>query len=182
MKFDGTRRKYQSLRAKAYQGAIDNLRDHIDSPFSVQSIGIVALEAWERDWVPILDASRRELSWNWAEIFRRFDNEPGRLDIAIWEVRDDDRAQLCGLAMGQLKAHSVNLVGIEGNPSRSHPLRGDLIPIALETGTNYAQITGRSELRIVDPRGARLIHYYTNELGFKLVHPAFGVPYCVRKV
>ena len=113
----------------------------------------------------------RPVTWDWAALSAKFQNvHPKCFNAAIWHDET-----LCGLAVGAVNQDRfVALDFLEGNPDPTHPLKGQVIEIALTMAEAYKQLIGVPELRLhhVDPG---LISSYTVQ-GFALA-PDLGDPH-----
>ncbi|MGE8068567.1 N-acetyltransferase [Pseudomonas sp. NPDC089569] len=83
------------------------------------------------------------------------------LDLAIWYEQN-----LCGLcyATPRRSAICLKVVLLQGDPDKSHPLRGLIAPIAVLAADFYARMLGCREIEIQDP-DPNVIFYY-RDLGF----------------
>lgn len=84
------------------------------------------------------------------------------LDLAIWHQQN-----LCGLCYATPRRSTVclKIVLLEGDPDKSHPLRGLIAPIAILAADFYARMLGCTEIEIQDP-DPNVVFYY-RELGFE---------------
>lgn len=98
-----------------------------------------------------------ELHW---EILLRYDFGATSLELAIWWERE-----LIGLAIATVLADVVLLRFVEGHPGAQAPLKGQRMPIVLDTVIEYAQRIGRSEIRL-KPNNEELRNYYIVNCGF----------------
>lgn len=85
----------------------------------------------------------RLVDWDWQRIVKR--KSGADLDLAIWHGN-----VLCGLAYGQAKAEWLEIGWLEGNPY-GHPLRGQIIDLALTVLGTQAIALGFSETRLKNP-------------------------------
>ena len=69
---------------------------------------------------------------------------------------------------------------LEGAPDPAHPMKGQVLPVALTALVSYCRAIGAREARLVDPVPA-LVPRYAG-LGFTLVKPTGQPPYMVREV
>ena len=109
--------------------------------------------------------------FDWPEIMRR-DNDPDRLDMAIWSGQE----RLAALGLAVTTGQAVILRFLEGDPRQDCPLKGRRILIALETAANYAQAQGKKEIRL-QPVNDKLVDLYEKVYGFKLESPRNETPY-----
>ncbi|WP_095126949.1 N-acetyltransferase [Pseudomonas sp. Irchel s3h14] len=84
------------------------------------------------------------------------------LDLAIWYEQN-----LCGLcyATPRRSAICLKVILLQGDPDKSHPLRGLIAPIAILAADFYARMLGCREIEIQDP-DPNVVFYYL-ELGFE---------------
>jgi len=91
---------------------------------------------------------------------------------------------MCGLALGRPApaAPHLSLYYLEANPDPANPLRGRITRITLATLIRYADLLGKTELRLIDPLPPLVPFYCSTDFGFRLVTPAKGAPYCSRSI
>ncbi|KIY41847.1 hypothetical protein TZ03_03815 [Pseudomonas sp. 10-1B] len=97
----------------------------------------------------------------WEEIVDWKDSDPKGFDLAIWFAND-----LCGLCYASPRKSSlcIKVILLQGNPSRTHPLRGEIAGLALTSIDFYARMLGCQEIEVQDPlEGARSVY---EALGF----------------
>lgn len=135
--------------------------------FSITEWSNRAFEAAEKQW--------RSVYYDWREINRRF-RDPDRLDLALWA---GDRLVAFCLATTRDRAVFVEI--IEGDLADDCPLAGARLHILLDACANYAQIRGKSELRL-QPKNDELIAHYEDVYDFRRVDVRGGAPYWCRKV
>ena len=132
-----------------------------------------AQEAYEKQWLPLPRHSDGD--FDWPEVFRRYKNEPGALELAIW---CDER--LCGLALATLSGVAVRVEFMEREPAADCPIMGGMIPLVLESAGLYAQELGRKELRLHSVReGLKQLYI---EGGFVEVLARGQAPYLKKDV
>ncbi len=85
----------------------------------------------------------RVVDWDWVRIVKR--KTGADLDLAVWH-----EDILCALAYGQAKAEWLEIGWLEGNPY-GHPLRGQIIDLALAVLDTQAVALGFSETRLKNP-------------------------------
>jgi hypothetical protein len=129
-------------------------QEHYVDGLAVGAITFAAIASFKGNWQ---HHPQRRTSWDWAGDNHR--PETG-WNAAIWLG-----GSLCGLASGQLTKRAVRLDYIERLPGEN-PLKGRAIPIALTVIDAYAELTGRSELRVNDV-SSELISIY-GRFGFEL--------------
>lgn len=97
--------------------------------------------------------------------------------MSIW-CRDE----LCGLTLGHVNKTAVALDYVERSPFTDCPLRGNIILIALEAATIYAQELNRSQLWLMEP-DEDLIPWYQESYDFgALAKTSQKRPYIWREV
>lgn len=167
--------KYQLKRTETYSSAVRTLRSvpHLKEQFSHVRISEMREHVFDalRGW----DHSQRKVNWKWAEEREAVRmKRPSYWEMAIWH-----RQTLCGLVLGKpsQKRSRLYIEGIEGNPS-AHPLKGQIIPIALLASEMYAQSIGCAEVWLVEPHELLLDRYeragYNLMLRHKLIKKVFG--------
>jgi hypothetical protein len=157
------------VRLDALVAAADGAAGHFAAPVRLTLIGPDALEAFQQQWD---GHAERRYPWPWPDMIanaRR--NEPGRFEVAIWSD-----AVLCGLSLGGTRADFCRVDYIEGSPDPLHPLKGSVTVIASGAAIAYATALGKAEIRLMNPLPA-VVPYY-ERLGFQLVSPHGGAPYC----
>ncbi|MCY1412421.1 hypothetical protein D9M71_278250 [compost metagenome] len=97
----------------------------------------------------------------WEEIVGWKDSDPKGIDLAIWFG-----SELYGLCYASPRKSRlcIKVILLQGNPSRSHPLRGEIAVLALTSIDFYARMLGCQEIEVQDPlEGARSVY---EALGF----------------
>lgn len=113
------------------------------------------------DWSPIvLDTLWYDSAFNW-EIIIRYPNGPAALEIAIWEDN-----QLSALALASPAGNRMLLRYVEANPDMASRLKGQRMYLSLDVTTNYAEMTGRTEVRLF-PTNAAVRNLCLTELGLE---------------
>ena len=102
-------------------------------------------------------------SFPWEEIVDWKDNDPKGFDIAIWFA-----SELCGLCYASPRKSRlcIKVILLQGNPSKSHPLRGEIAVLALTSIDFYARMLGCQEIEVQDPLEGAMSVY--EALGFTL--------------
>lgn len=136
----------------------------------IDPAALIAAEQW----------TGRRVHWPWRVLtgdWRR--NHSSRFEVAVW--RD---GRLCGLALGRPapSAAHVSLHYIERDPDPANPLRGDFAAVVVTALASYGVVLGKTEMRLVNPLPALVPYYCSAALGFALVTPAHGGPYCIRRI
>lgn len=113
----------------------------------------------------------RKVNWDWSKpLYRNFKS----FSLAIWS---DD--QLCGLAAGRARAQkSASIQLMEGAPD-NHPVKGEVMAIALMCLERYASHIGAMEMRLMQAVPTLIPTY--QELGFCLA-PQLGHPRDMRRL
>jgi hypothetical protein len=104
---------------------------------------------------------------------------PDRFELAVWSG-----GILCGLAIGRpapTAAH-LSLYYLEGNPDPGNPLHFKVTNVVVAALRAYASAIGKTELRMVDPLPEAIRFYCSAVIGFELVTPRGGSPYCKRSI
>jgi len=136
--------------------------------FSLKMVDEEACRIWAETWQAI-ERSEPDGGWDWAHIHNETKWRDDQFCIALWH----DDAILCGLALLTVTRGAIAVEVLEGNPDRNHPLKRSVLPILLDTSTRFAQVVGRSELRLVEPVDG-LISVYCDVYGFELVPASKG--------
>lgn len=89
-------------------------------------------------------AQAQQVGWEWRRVINRY--PANRFDLAIWSGET-----LCGLAYGPAKAEWVGIEYLEGNPDPKHPLRGQIIQIAVDVLEAQALAADAMEMRLLRP-------------------------------
>lgn len=84
------------------------------------------------------------VGWEWPAVVKR--RRANRFDLAIWHGEI-----LCGLAYGPADAAWVAISFLQGNPEPSHPLRRQVIPIALAVLEAQVLAAEAAEARLLSP-------------------------------
>lgn len=102
-----------------------------------------------------------EEGFPWEEIptWKRKDRKG--IDISLWYDQE-----LCGLcyASPRQSALCIKVILLEGKPDVTHPLKGEVAPLALLVISRYARMLGFTEIEI-DAPALGAIPYY-EEIGF----------------
>lgn len=167
---------YRTIGAKARETATVRLRSLVGSEADMRPIDATALAAWQSQWHPFNDRFPPDGGWDWPQVFERYRREVKRFDVSVWHA---DR--LCGLSIGKFASTAVQLDVIEGAPTPDHPLKGNILPLILEATANAAQLSGRREIKLMEPTKGMIERYITT-FGFRLEVPRGGKTYCVRSV
>lgn len=158
-------------REAARLRAVHNLSGFLRTRFSLSGWTNRAKEVFASTW----GVDGRKVDWDWPAIFRTYDDHT-RLDLAIWVEN-----RLCGLALGILTSEALALKFLEGDSRSDCPLRGRRALIALETAQCYAQLRGRTELR-VEPINGSVETLYRDIFGFTLETPRGRQAYYRREI
>lgn len=168
--------RYIQARYDALRATTVTLEGSTRAPFLLTEMSRRAEEAWRQQWVPHNDREPPNGGWDWPAFRTRLRGHIDRFEVAVW-CGD----LLCGLAIGTLSNSAAAIQAVEGSPVPGCPLKGDVLLIALQAVTCYAQVTGRGEVRIMEPAPA-LIPLYERGYGFALESPRRERPYCWRRV
>lgn len=141
---------------------------HIGINFHVTPWTLSGRDAYDEQWGTAV--------FNWPEVFRRH-SEPDRLELAIWSPEQ----RLCALALGLTTGRAVELRFLEGCATEGCPLRGFRAAIALEVTACYAQLRGKTEIRVT-PISDRLRKFYVELYGFEEMQARGMKPYFRRVI
>lgn len=167
--FERAKARYRAQAAEALHAAAGNLAAHLPQSFSITNWTRAAQEAYGAQW-------NGGVTFDWPEVFRRHANEPDRLEMAVWTKNDT----LAALALAVCAGQFVELRFLEGSPDAACPLRRFRAAIALEASACYAQLRGRTELRL-RPLNDAVKALYIDVYGFEAVERRDEKPY-LRKV
>lgn len=168
---DDAERRYAMHRTLAYEDTVSRIK--LPKRYQLAGIGYEALKAFEKVWQP---NKERKVKWDWMEQVARWKRtDHSRLELAVWHDKE-----LCGLMVGKTSKRKtiVYVLGIEGAPYK-HPLKGYIIPIALEVAEAYATSLGAKELRLDKPAAILIARY--QKLGYTLRFTLFG-SYMTKKL
>ncbi len=140
--------KYRSKRENVHRAVLMNLR-RSGSSAKFQHVNLTditerAIDFFEHNW----HTPDRRVNWNWREELVKWKSRrPSHWEMAIWH-----RQTLCGLVLGgpSRRRSRLYVEGIEAYPA-SHPLKRQIMPIALVAAERYAVSIGCKEIWIVDP-------------------------------
>jgi hypothetical protein len=176
-------RRYRTYRSGVHRELESVLQLRVPTA-SVTGINFHALRAWKQQWLPTHVKPRQGGQWNWEELRASYQNEPKRLEVAIWAGD-----QLCGLILGRMSTgrNFVSIEYVEGYDGE-HPFGGKILGYADIAGIAFAdQVSGRVEqepgnwaarkVRIVNPAEGLVEKY--RELGYEIVPGS--VPTCMEK-
>lgn len=163
-----TSAEWEELRTLA-RGNVQADRRRRDPAICLGPIDAAALRAAD-GWL----GPERVADWDWRGVTKR--PRDARFEVAIWNGE-----RLCGLALGPvdgvLGMGRACLEYIEG-ASGAHPLRGEIIPIALITIEELARIMDLPEVRLLGPVPALVPLYET--FGYQTVANRPGIRYLRR--
>ncbi len=132
--------------------------------------------AWHRQWKSPSNRTPPNGGWDWSRLRWDYRNDSTTLAGAMWVNGD-----LLALFLGRLNNTAARIDYLESTPHFNHPLRGKVLPLAIETGALYAQKAGRKELWLRDPVRA-VIEFSKRFYGFEYVEPPGETPFCKREV
>jgi hypothetical protein len=115
------------------------------APVSFSAIDATACAEFQSKW----DGDpRRRVNWDWHGIAHHYQHRRwARLDLSIWSG-----STLCGLAIGRFsRAETIlQLNYVEGSPA-PHPLRGEVLYLAVTYGIFLATAYGSTTFRATNP-------------------------------
>jgi hypothetical protein len=116
----------------------DDLRGVIPE-IALTDIGTEALQAVRR-WYGL----PRQAGWEWFNVTKR--RKVRCYDLAVWHGE-----QLCGLAFGPASTDWIGIAFVEGNPDKTHPLKGKITDIAIAVLETQAAALDIRETRLLRP-------------------------------
>ena len=167
---DEAERRYAMYRQLAYEDTISRIK--LPKRYQLEGIGFAALKSFDKVW----RSHKRLVKWDWLDQAQRWKRtDHSRLELAVWQD-----GELCGLMIGRTSKRKtiVYVLGIEGAPY-SHPLKGYIIPLALEVAEAYAVAVGAKELRLDKPAAILVARY--EKLGYTFRSTFFG-SYMAKKM
>lgn len=167
---DEAERRYAMYRKLAYDDVISRIK--LPKRYRLEGIGYAALKAFDSVW----RSHKRVVHWDWFDQVRRWKKtDHSRLELAVWQD-----GQLCGLMIGKTSKRKTiaYVLGIEGAPY-AHPLKGYILPLALEVAEAYATAVGAKELRLDKPAEGLVARY--EKLGYTYRFTFFG-SYMSKKI
>jgi hypothetical protein len=157
--------------------------DRLQQPVWLTRIDYAALKTWSETWEPINKREPPNGGWDWfykRNYFYKKYSARLRFEVAIWNDNE-----LCGLSLGRVTRddHNNSIHYAEGSPRAGHPLTGNILDIILLTGTEYARLLGKKNIRLVEPV-ENLIKVYEKRYKFKCLKKKglFGSHYCEKEV
>lgn len=154
------RKHRRHTRELLEEAALHEFRFRVD----VVSIDEDILRKVQRDWH---GHAERKCAWNWEEgVMGPLWRSGSRwLDLAILV-----KGQLCGLVAARLSANKtwLSLTHIEACPDVSHPLKGSILPLAIQALYIYRGVihptgeAGKTGIRILNPLEQALPCYRSN--------------------
>ena len=151
-------------------------------PIKLTRIDSTTLRNWSETWR--LNNPREPPNGGWDWIVKkqyRDQHYPAArwFEVAVWHQND-----LCGLSLGHLSRDSSHLVihYLEGSPLVTHPLKGYVLKIILETGLEYAKLVGKRYLILKDPVTGLIDTYQKLGFNFKQKGLFHRVSYCEKEV
>jgi hypothetical protein len=174
---DAEFRRYAQIRGEAYATVRRALQRDPSISVALKSIESRALSSWRVTWIPYFTGSRDEGEWNWDLISAEYLRQPAAFHLAIWSG-----TMLCGMAAGRpsVSHRRLTVHYVEGCPDPTHPLKGQILSIALAAATAYAHALWATTLRLSDPAPALIEDYVS--AGFGLVYLGRAVRYCERRI
>jgi hypothetical protein len=176
--------RHAALRHEAYAVArLDALRNGVCGPgLRITDIDATALKTWRGTWKGVHPSGAGK--WDWENLLERAPHRPAVLPIALWYGSD-----LCGLAHGYASPHrasgvrhTISFTHIERRPEPPVvPLRGLIVPLAVNVGEAYGRTLGSSRIRLWNP-DPRLLSYYRDALGFAVAWKSGRAVYCERRM
>ena len=160
-------------RARAYRECVDFLRPKIGADFRLGEWTGRTLHAYDAQWSP---PRHPDAGWDWPAAFRDH-RDFDALPLVMWTPGD----RLSGLGLATVSGKAVVIKFLEGDPRADCPLRGQRALIALEASARYAQMLGRTELR-VHPVNSSLERLYQEAYGFTREAPRIGAPFLRKEV
>lgn len=136
--------RYATIRDATYAATLHGTG--VSSDTLLTPISPRAIRAFQRQWrSPHFSGAG---NWVWTLLARRFVRKPRSFHAALWHG-----SELCGLCVGRVSKGRENLTlhYMESAPSRTHPLRGLVIPFMLEAATQYAFALGVKRLVLREP-------------------------------
>lgn len=158
--FRKTEARYQALRRDVLEEGTRKLRALLSMPdLHLGELDWEALGARSK-WVHVPGADG---DFDWEAERERISHKLARFSIALWHGD-----LLCGLAAGKPSPGKtlLRIHLIEGNPDRSHPLRGEVVPSVVRVAAMYAKALRSEEIRIMSPLPGALKSY--RRVGFVL--------------
>ena len=152
---------------------MQDLTPHIGVQFQIGEWTQRTLHAYDEQWPK---PRHPDAGWDWPQAFavhRDFD----RLPLVLW----GPGGRLSGLGLATTTNNAVVIKFLEGDPRTDCPLRGRRALIALETASRYAQMMGRTELR-VHPVNSSLDGLYQGVYGFTKETPRKGPSFLRKEV
>jgi hypothetical protein len=168
--------RYISFQIEAMATAANALAEYLPSGVKSAPFRDEAEYAWHQQWKPLSQRKPPHGGWDWATLRWDYRNEPTTLAVAIWSEE-----VLSALLLGRLNNTAARIDYLEGSPDINDPLRGKVIPLAIEIGARYAQKAGRAELWLMDPVPA-LREFCKRAFRFEYVEPRGKIPFCRREV
>ena len=166
--------RYNAYRSRSRALTQAEFREIGLSSLALKPLDDKALQAWSTDW---RSSHPNALGgWNWREQRQRYASKVQRFDLSVWS---GDR--LCALALGKDctgEAACLNLV--EREPVDDNPVRGQVLAIVLSALTYYAQLSGRTYIRVFDPDPNLIAKY--DKFGLELDRQAKNRQILQRKV
>jgi hypothetical protein len=167
--------------------ALDRVFEEVANLFSIEErknikitrITPQARRVWTETWKPTNQRQPPNGGWDWVfknKFFCRGDNKY-LFDMAIWE----DQTILAGLVLGKLSKKTLSIYYLEANPNPQHGLKGLILPIIFQAALEYAKLSNRKLIRLIDPVPS-LIPVY-QQYGFHYQEKTlFGTPFCEKKI
>lgn len=154
--------KFQVYRSNAMRQALDSFRCDLN----VQKRGIdVSQVSLEPITPQAIDASaywEPDMLYPWKHVLTWKRRDKKSFDISIWFG-----SELCGMcfATPRKSAIRITVILLEGKPDKSHPLKGFVMPLAMEAVSNYAKTLRLEFIEIERPSQGALSSYQA--LGFE---------------
>lgn len=165
-----------NARHRSYAHTERLIASDLRLPIALLQFNAETIRAWQAQWG--YPRERVQGGWDWATLGTRYMRLPDAFHLAMWYG-----TRLCGLAVGTPSSsrRTLTLDFIEGAPDVTHPLKGHVLDIGLETATFYGGALGATTLRLRNPDSGLLNRYQTRH-GFSAVVVSRGVRYCERRI
>lgn len=176
---------YSSNNKTALDAAYEQIErvftKEISIPVELRHIDYRALSTWTEVWIPGDNTFYTEHgAWDWGKQNKTLKNRHKErlFDVSIWSGE-----QLCGLALGHLsRVETLAIEYIQGSPISTHPLKGQILNIVIMLAFEYAKLTKRKNVRIIDPIPPLINTYKTFGFQLKNIELHKSTPCCIKEV
>lgn len=153
MSLYGAAKRYRDYADMALDLTNNSLPSELGVDFNLARMTLLTVKKWENEW----DGKG---IFPWDRIFADSTRKPKHFGVAL-----SAGGVLEGLGMVSLSKRVAHLRYVERNPTGHLGLKGKVLPAMLEVAVNFAQASGKLQLKL-EPKNDTLREVYTQRYGF----------------